>query len=101
MAGRESHGMDGFGGDPCRGFPQAPAVRIHRNVEVTPAEVGICAAGYPRHRRQLWPSKEGAVGDFRSGFIQSTGGGNTEARGYLPASKTGGIGPSRSNYERP
>ena len=47
MDGQEIHGMGGVRGDPRRGLPKAPEVRICRTAEVTPAGVGIYAAGYP------------------------------------------------------
>ena len=55
MAGRESRGMGGFRGDLNRGFSQAPAVRLLRTAEATPAGVGIFAAGHPWRMRRLRP----------------------------------------------
>ena len=37
MVGRKNHSVGGVHGDPCRDFPQAPAVCICRTAEVTPA----------------------------------------------------------------
>ena len=52
-----------------RVFPQAPAFHICLTAEVTPEGVEICAADYSGHRRRLWPSREGAAGDFLAGAI--------------------------------
>ena len=61
--------------------------------------MGIFAAVHPWHRRQLWPSREGAVGDFLSGALRRIRGGNIGARGRSPSSETGGTGPSRPNTD--
>ena len=93
--------MGGVHGDPHRFFLQAPAVRICWTSEVTPAGVGIRAKGYPGHRRRLRPGGEGAVGDLPARFVQGTGGGSSGERGRPPASKTGGIKPSRPKSNVP
>ena len=101
MLGRQNHGVGGVRGDPCRGFPQAPAVCIGSTAEVTPAGVDIRAVGYPGHRRRLRPGGEGAEGDLRAGIVRGTGWRRTRDRVHLPASQTGGIGPSWPNPDGP
>ena len=61
LTGGEVSGIGVVSEDPGRGIPQAPAVRLHRNSEVTPTGVGIRAAGHPRHQRRLMPGGKGAT----------------------------------------
>ena len=49
MAGGEGAGVDRVSEKSIGGRPQAPRVRLHRTVEVTPTGVGIRAGGYPQH----------------------------------------------------
>ena len=101
LASQESWGMGGVRGDPTGGIPQAPAVRLFQTTETTPAGGGISAAGHPWNRRRLWPSRETAAGDFLASYLQGIGRGGTRERVNLPASETGGTGPSGPNADGP
>ena len=73
MVGRQNQGVGGVCVDPLWGFPQVPSVCIYITAEVTPAGVGIHAAGYPEHQQRLRPSGEDAKGDLRAGIVRGTG----------------------------
>ena len=67
----------------------------------TPTGVGICVAGQPWHRRRLHHGRESAMEDFLSGSLWGIRRVSTRERGHLPASETGGTGPSRPKTDGP
>ena len=70
--------MDRVGEDAISAGPQAPAVFLPRNAEVTPKGVGICAAGHPEHRGCIWTSRDGPLGRVHAGTLPGCRRGNLE-----------------------
>ena len=78
MAVSEGGGVGGVGEDFIGSGSQVPTYSLQLTEEVTPVGVGIHEAGYPWHRRHIWPGIKGAVGDLFSGAVRETGGGTPE-----------------------
>ena len=93
--------MDRVGENSGGGCPQAPAVRLRNNTEVTPTGVGIRASGHPWHWGCLRPGGPGAEGRLHSGPLPGTWRGNTREASHPPAHEIGGPGPPRPNKNGP